>query len=88
MKDRQPEKGDVVLSLQGRDKAQLYVVCGMQGNMLLLADGKTRTRETPKKKNIKHVKLLAHNVAQYAIAWDRSFENAVAHLLKGLADKS
>ena len=52
-------KGRFVRSLSGRDKGMILVVVGVTDDgYLLLADGKTRKLETPKKKKQKHVKLL------------------------------
>ena len=49
-----PEKSgfqisDVVVSVQGRDKGELYYVVGIQEEFLLLANGKNRTLDTPKR---------------------------------------
>lgn len=52
-------KGRFVRSLSGRDKGMILVVVGVTDEgYLLLADGKTRKLETPKKKKQKHVELL------------------------------
>ena len=52
-------KGRFVRSLSGRDKGMILVVVGVTDDgYLLLADGKTRKLETPKKKKPKHVMLL------------------------------
>ncbi len=48
-------RGDVVRSLAGHDKGTLYCVTGIDGGSLLLADGKGRTLERPKRKRCKHV---------------------------------
>lgn len=49
------ETGQVAKSLAGRDKGRLYLVIGFDGNRALLADGRCRTVENPKKKNPKHL---------------------------------
>ena len=52
--------GRYVRSLSGRDKGMILVVVGVTDEgYLLLADGKTRRLETPKKKKQKHVKILS-----------------------------
>ena len=52
--------GRYVRSLSGRDKGMILVVVGVTDEgYLLLADGKTRRLETPKKKKQKHVKMLS-----------------------------
>ncbi|MDP4153250.1 MAG: KOW domain-containing RNA-binding protein [Bacillota bacterium] len=49
------EKGDVVRSQQGRDKDLLFYVLQCDGRFALIADGKQRKTDRPKKKNVKHV---------------------------------
>lgn len=49
---------DVVVSVRGRDQGQLFYVVGREGEMLLLANGKDRTLESPKRKKQKHVEKV------------------------------
>ena len=51
--------GDLVKATAGRESGKLFYVCGVQKDCLLLADGKSRKIEAPKRKNIKHVQLVA-----------------------------
>ena len=46
---------DIVLSLAGRDKGQLMLVVAEEGDSLLLANGRVRRAESPKRKRRKHV---------------------------------
>ena len=48
-------KSDVVQSLAGRDRGQYFFVLEVQDEYLLLADGKLRKVEAPKRKKAKHV---------------------------------
>ena len=50
--------GNVVVSLQGRDKGKLYLVTNQDKNTLSLVDGYTHKLKNPKKKNIKHTKYV------------------------------
>ena len=50
-------KANVVISTAGRDKGELFFVLATEGDFLLLADGKTRPVERPKRKRRKHAKL-------------------------------
>lgn len=50
-------KANVVISIAGRDKGEPFFVLGTEGDFLLLADGKTRPVERPKRKRRKHAKL-------------------------------
>lgn len=54
------DRGGTVLSSAGHDKGKFFFVIGTDGdNYLLLADGKFRPIEKPKKKKIKHCRLCA-----------------------------
>ena len=46
---------DVVLSTAGREKGQLFYCVGTDDQFVLLADGKGRTLDKPKRKKRKHV---------------------------------
>ena len=48
--------GSVVISSAGHDEGRLMVVVGADGGFVFVADGKERKLESPKKKNIKHVR--------------------------------
>lgn len=48
------ERGDVVRSLAGHDKGALFCVVDTEGDFLLLADGKERKLNSPKRKRRKH----------------------------------
>ena len=43
-------KSNIVRSDAGRDKGKLFVVLSVEGEYLLLADGKSRKVESPKRK--------------------------------------
>jgi len=49
------EKGDVVISIAGRDCGQMFLVWDLQGDDVFLVNGKLRKINSPKKKNVKHV---------------------------------
>ena len=89
MKVKNPEEGGVVQSVQGRDLGKYYVITEvLTGGFVLVADGKTRTLERPKKKNLKHLRLTPRNLFKEGIVRDKSFDNRVAHYLKGLTTES
>ena len=52
-------KSNIVRSDAGRDKGKLFVVLAVEGEFLLLADGKTRKVEHPKRKKRRHVLFVA-----------------------------
>ena len=47
---------DVVISLNGRDKNKHFIIIGTEDNYSLLADGKGRKLEKPRRKKNKHIK--------------------------------
>ena len=48
-------RSNIVKSTAGRDEGDFFFVLDTQGEFLLLADGKSRRVEKPKKKKRKHV---------------------------------
>ena len=51
-------KSDMIVSLAGRDKGQLFFVVDTDGDFVLIADGKGRKLETPKRKKRKHIQRV------------------------------
>lgn len=52
--------GRYAVSLCGRDKGRIFLIVGMsEENYVLCCDGKLRKLEKPKRKKLKHIKLLA-----------------------------
>ena len=51
-------KSNIVRSVAGRDAGSLFFVLAAEGDFLLLADGKQRRLESPKRKRRKHVVLV------------------------------
>ena len=47
--------GRIVISRSGHDRGRYMVLVGTDGYAVYAADGKYRTAERPKKKNIRHV---------------------------------
>lgn len=88
MKVKNPETGGAVQSVQGRDKGTYYVIAEvLGGGFVLVVDGKTRTLVNPKKKNVKHLRLLPRNISEAGIVRDKSFDVRTARFLKELAEK-
>ena len=50
--------GDIVCSLAGRDRGEVFLVVGEQGRFVLLANGKGRTCLAPKKKSRRHLSRI------------------------------
>lgn len=54
------QKADVVLSIAGRDKGRLFFVLDVEGEFALIADGRIRHLEKPKKKKQKHLSYYSN----------------------------
>ncbi len=53
----EPLIGLIVYAAAGRDKGRYFAVVGEEGTRVLIADGKSRKLQSPKKKNIIHLRL-------------------------------
>ena len=51
-------KSDIVLSLSGRDKGKYFFVVDTAGEYVMIADGRYRKLEQPKRKKLKHLQLV------------------------------
>lgn len=58
--------GGAAESIAGRDRGRLYLIVGAAEGDLLLADGRYRKLQNPKRKNAKHVRLLPSFYPQIA----------------------
>ena len=78
-------KSNIVKATAGRDEGTLFFVLDTQGEFLLLADGKTRRVEKPKKKKRKHVVFVgeSHSVVAEKIRSSEKITNS--ELRKALA---
>lgn len=52
-------KGDLIVSLAGRDQGKLFYVLQLDGEYAILANGKARPLENPKRKKLKHLRFAA-----------------------------
>ena len=57
---------DVVTSTAGRDQGSLFYVIGTDGEFLMLANGKDRTLEKPKRKKRKHIQKVLRSETRVA----------------------
>ena len=51
-------KSDIVLSVAGRDQGKLFYVLETDGAYVLVANGRERRLERPKRKKLKHVRKV------------------------------
>lgn len=52
------ETGMLVRSKAGHDEGKVYVIIGVEGEYVYLADGKLKTIDRPKKKRKKHAQII------------------------------
>ena len=63
--------GKVVRTKCGRDRYRLYAVVGVtEDGRLLIADGNLHKLAAPKKKNLRHVEILAVSVTEGTSLFD------------------
>ena len=78
------ETADVVISLNGRDEGKRFIVVGTEDEYSLLADGKGRRIEKPKRKKNKHVELedkTNNRIAEKLLAGERVTNNEIRRVL-------
>ena len=76
---------DVVLSTTGRDKGKIFYVIGIEDDMLLLANGKDRTLDKPKRKKQKHVQKVLRSETRVAVKLQNGDKVLNSDLRKELA---
>ena len=54
--------GQIVISKAGRDKGEAFVILSHNGDYCLIANGKSRKLENPKRKKWKHLQPTNHVV--------------------------
>ncbi len=59
-------RSDIVISTAGRDQGKLFYVIGTEGVYVLLANGKDRKLERPKRKKTKHVRFVTRRESRVA----------------------
>ena len=75
---------DIVVSLNGRDAGKRFIVIAVEDEYSLLADGKGRRIEKPKRKKNKHIKLKTKAdslTAEKLTAGEKITNNEIRRLL-------
>ena len=60
-------KSDIIESLAGRDKGWLFYVMDTEESYVLIADGRGRKLENPKRKKLKHVRRVSRTETRVAL---------------------
>ena len=76
---------NIVRSVAGRDQGKLFIVLAVEGEYLLLADGKSRKVESPKRKKRRHVLFVAADESRLADKIKRSEKITNSELRRTLA---
>ncbi|MCI1955578.1 MAG: KOW domain-containing RNA-binding protein [Oscillospiraceae bacterium] len=71
-------RGRVVRSRAGRDGGGFFVVLGSDGRGAVVCDGKRRSLEHPKKKNLRHLAATGTALPESLMQTDRSIRRALA----------
>ncbi len=71
------KEGQVVRSLRGHDKGELFAVAGIANKKVFLCDGKSRKLEKPKEKNVKHVALTEVTLDRDSMATNRKLRKTL-----------
>ena len=73
--------GDIVQSKSGHDVKKYFVVIAtLNESYILIADGKSRKLDSPKQKNVKHVKLIEEASGTKTYVDDKSIADRLAKL--------
>ena len=71
------KEGQVVLSLKGHDKGELFAVKDIANGKVLICDGKGRKLEKPKAKNVRHVALTDITLDEDSMATNRKLRKTL-----------
>ncbi len=82
------QKADVVRSLQGRDAGNLFFVLECDGEYAMIADGRGRRLEKPKKKKLKHLELVGRSDDRTDAKLRSGEKVSNSELRRALADKA
>ena len=77
--------GSIVLSTQGRDKGNYFLVVAVEKGFVYLADGGMRKLSQPKKKNVRHV---VDAIAVKLLAEQKVFDSEVKSALRQFQQES
>jgi len=79
---------DIVISVNGRDAGKRFIVIGTDNGYSLIADGKGRRYEKPKRKKNKHLELedkADEQIAKKLLDGEKITNNEIRRFLAGYA---
>ena len=71
--------GDAVESIAGRDQGKIYIVLNVDCDYASLANGFERKIQSPKRKNVKHIKRVKSAVLGKEVLNNSTNLNAILH---------
>lgn len=74
------DRGFVVRALAGRDKGNLLCVVGESDKCFILADGKERPLDRPKRKNKKHVAATGQTLSEQQMSANKALKRALREI--------
>ena len=77
---------DIVRSVNGRDAGKMFFVIGLEGEYALIADGKGRRLEKPKRKKAKHVSFVSGSDSRAAVKLRTGERTTNSELRRALAE--
>lgn len=86
MKNKTPVLGGICQSTQGRDKDRYYIISKLDGEFVYVVDGNFKRFASPKRKNLRHVRLLpvkAEAIAEKLACGTLVYDTEVYSALKG-----
>ena len=81
-------RADIVQSMAGRDRGKLFYVMKTEGVYVLIANGKDRKVERPKRKKLKHVRRVTRPETRVAEKIARGDKVLNSELRRDLAEFS
>ena len=79
--------GDIVKSLAGRDKGEIYLVVALDGDFAYAVNGRSRKSDNPKKKRSKHLNKLSHSEFAEGKLQERKLTNVeIRRELEGISN--
>lgn len=74
--------GCFAFSLAGHDKGSLYIVTGFSEGYVYLSDGRLKSKDSPKKKKLKHIQLVKNHKTNTNYLTDNDIKKAIKIFLK------
>ena len=76
------ETGTIVKSTAGRDKNGYFCVVELSDDYALIADGKSRKLESPKRKKLKHIQITPYKLQSESLQVNKHLKKAIDSLIE------